>query len=115
MMRALFPAACRKWCIVALLLSGIPSSVPGQTIATTVDCTSGRLGVAEREICASPELKQLNEEIDVHGVIHESCTNPAGPAVAVVFRSMTASAAVSFYDAKQPTTYWKGTVERRDA
>ena len=49
------------------------------------------------------------------GTIRSSCETAAGAGVPAVFKSMTASAAISFYDAKQPVSYWKGTVERRGA
>ena len=54
----------RRWLGGVLLLLVLPAGAPGQTVATAVECRSGGAGVAEQEICASVELRQLNEDID---------------------------------------------------
>jgi hypothetical protein len=48
----------------------------------------------------------------VHAMIQDSCAN-SGSSVPVLFESMDETNA-SFLDAKMPTSWWGGTVERRD-
>jgi hypothetical protein len=48
------------------------------------------------------------------GIISETCAQTAAPSVAAIFRSMSVAKATGFYDAKRPTSYWEGTVERRE-
>jgi hypothetical protein len=48
--------------IVAALL--LPSETMAQTVRAAVDCSSKRLGLAERETCASPELARLTARVD---------------------------------------------------
>jgi hypothetical protein len=43
---------------------GLPLVVHAQTTRATVACTNERLGAAEREICASPDLTRLAGEVD---------------------------------------------------
>lgn len=49
----------------------------------------------------------------VSGTISESCAQTSGPSVAALFSSMNSTKAIWFYDAKQPSSYWEGIVERR--
>ncbi len=47
-----------------LALVSFQSQAVAQTVRASVDCRSGRLGAAERETCASPDLVRLTARVD---------------------------------------------------
>ncbi len=57
----------KRWLPATTLLLGgafFQMEIKAQTVVTAINCTGQRLGGAEREICAAPELVRLNDDID---------------------------------------------------
>jgi uncharacterized protein len=50
--------------VVLLAAVLLPSEAMAQTVRASVDCSSARLGAAERETCASPDLIRLTAKVD---------------------------------------------------
>ena len=51
----------------------------------------------------------------VHGAVHDRSAASGTASLPVLFKTMNGTRARWFYDAKQPSAYWEGTLERRDA